>query len=178
MPGVDLVLPDLGWLAERHQDVDGIVLTHGHEDHVGALAYLLRTCERRSTGPPFTLGIARNRLEEANLAKSANLVTVHDGERRSIGPFEVEFIPSPTPYPMASPSPPHRPGRRPAQRRLQARSHACRRPAYRPARIGQISSSEGIRLLLSDSTNAEEPGFTGSERSVGESLRGDLFCEP
>ena len=172
MPGVDLVLPDLGWLAERHQDVDGIVLTHGHEDHVGALAYLLRDVRAPVYGSAFTLGIARNRLEEANLAKSANLVTVHDGERRSIGPFEVEFIPVTHSVPHGFAVAFHT-----AQGvvlhsgdfKLDLTPVDGRRTDL--ARIGQISSSEGIRLLLSDSTNAEEPGFTGSERSVGESLR-------
>jgi ribonuclease J len=172
MPGVDLVLPDLGWLAERSSDVDGIVLTHGHEDHVGALAYLLRDVRAPVYGSAFTLGIARNRLEEANLAKSANLVTVHDGERRTIGPFEVEFIPVTHSVPHGFAVAFHT-----AQGvvlhsgdfKLDLTPVDGRRTDL--ARIGQLSASEGIRLLLSDSTNAEEPGFTGSERSVGESLR-------
>ena len=173
MPGVDLVLPDLGWLAERRRDVDGIVLTHGHEDHVGALAYLLRDVQAPVYGSAFTLGIARNRLEEANLAKSAKLIPVRDGERRKIGPFDVEFIPVTHSVPNGFAVAFHT-----AQGvvlhsgdfKLDLTPVDGRRTDL--ARIGQIASSEGIRLLLSDSTNAEEPGFTGSERSVGESLRG------
>ena len=93
MPGVDLVLPDFSFLTDRAGDVDGIVLSHGHEDHVGAIAYLLAEMNVPVYGSAFTLGIARNRLDEANLASSAKLIAVSDGERRRIGPFDVEFIP-------------------------------------------------------------------------------------
>src|ERR1017187_8419005 len=89
MPGVDLVLPDFSFVRERAADLDGIVLTHGHEDHVGALAYLLRDVDAPIYGSALTLGFARNRLEEAGLGQKAPLVVVKDGERRKIGPFDV-----------------------------------------------------------------------------------------
>ena len=172
MPGVDLVLPDFGWLFERAHDVDGVVLTHGHEDHVGALTYLLREVPVPIYGSPFTLGIARNRLEEANLASSTKFVPVADGERRRIGPFDVEFIPVTHSVPFGFAVAFHT-----AQGvilhtgdfKLDLNPVDGRRTDL--AKIGQISSTKGIRLLLSDSTNAEEPGYTGSESSVGPSLR-------
>jgi len=68
------------------------VLTHGHEDHVGALAYLMRDIDAPIYGSGLTLGFARNRLDEAGLGQKARLVEVRDGERRKIGPFEIEFI--------------------------------------------------------------------------------------
>jgi ribonuclease J len=172
MPGVDLVLPDFGWLVERAADVDGIVLTHGHEDHVGALAYLLRDVPVPIYGSPFTLGIARNRLEEANLASSTQFMSVADGERRTIGPFDVEFIPVTHSVPYGFALAFHT-----AQGvilhtgdfKLDLNPVDGRRTDL--ARIGQIASTDGIRLLLADSTNAEEPGYTGSESSIGASLR-------
>ncbi len=172
MPGVDLVLPDLSLLRERAADVDGIILTHGHEDHVGAIAYLLREVKAPVYGSAFTLGIARNRLEEAELASSAQLIPVRDGERRTIGPFEVEFIPVTHSVPQGFAAAIHS-----AQGvilhtgdfKLDLMPVDGRRTDL--SRIGQIAATSGIRLLLSDSTNAEEPGYTGSESSVGESLR-------
>ena len=178
MPGVDLVLPDLGWVHERAGDVDGIVLTHGHEDHVGALAYLLAEVDAPVYGSPFTLGIARNRLEEAGLAGRARLEPVSDGETRPIGPFDVEFIPVTHSVAYGFALAFHT-----AQGvilhsgdfKLDLTPVDGRRTDL--ARIGQIAAGDGgIRLLLADSTNAEEPGFTGSERSVGESLR-RIFSE-
>ncbi|MGH9170366.1 MAG: ribonuclease J [Acidimicrobiales bacterium] len=174
MPGVDLVLPDFGWLHARAGDIDGVVLTHGHEDHIGALAYLLRETQGEVPiySAPFTLGLVRNKLEEARAASSAKLVAVADGERRAVGPFEVEFIPVTHSVPFGFAVAFHT-----AQGvvlhsgdfKLDLNPVDGRRTDL--ARIGQISSTEGVRLLLADSTNAEEPGYTGSESSVGETLR-------
>ena len=93
MHGIDLVLPDFTWLRQRADDIVGVVATHGHEDHVGALQYLLRELSFPIYGSAVTLGLARNRIEEAGLLGRTELVTVKDGERRKIGPFDVEFIP-------------------------------------------------------------------------------------
>jgi ribonuclease J len=172
MPGIDLVLPDLAWIAERAKDVDGVVLTHGHEDHIGALGYLLRDVNVPIYGSPFTLGLARNRLDEAGLSAATKFVPVADGERRKIGPFDVEFIPVTHSVPFGFALAFHT-----AQGvilhsgdfKLDLNPVDGRRTDL--ARIGQISSTDGIRLLLADSTNAEEPGYTGSESTVGESLR-------
>ncbi len=171
MPGVDLVLPDLSYLAERRGDIDGIVLSHGHEDHIGAIGYLLREVDAPVYGSAFTLSLARNHLDEASIS-SAGLVAVKDGERRTIGPFDVEFIPVTHSVPNGFATAFHT-----AQGvvlhsgdfKLDLTPVDGRRTDL--ARIGEIASTTGVRLLLSDSTNAEEPGYTGSERSVGESLR-------
>ena len=93
MHGIDLVLPDFTWLRHRGDDIVGVVATHGHEDHVGALQYLLRELSFPIYGSAVTLGLARNRIEEAGLLGKTDLVTVRDGERLMIGPFDVEFIP-------------------------------------------------------------------------------------
>ena len=155
MPGVDLVLPDFTFLRERADDVDGIVLTHGHEDHVGALGYLLRDVDARIYGSALTLGFARNRLDEAGLAQKAALIPVRDGERRRIGPFDVEFIPVTHSVPNGFAIAFHT-----AQGvvlhtgdfKLDLNPVDDRRTDL--SRIGQIAATEGVRLLLSDSTNA------------------------
>jgi ribonuclease J len=86
MPGVDLVLPDFTFLRENADRIEGCVLTHGHEDHVGALSYLLRDLSFPIFGSALTLGLARSRIEEGGLLGRTELVTVRDGERRRIGP--------------------------------------------------------------------------------------------
>ena len=93
MYGVDLILPDFRWLIERRDRVDAIVLTHGHEDHTGSLRYLVKDVNVPIYGSPLTLGFARHRLTEAKVAHDLTFIEVADGERRRIGPFEVEFIP-------------------------------------------------------------------------------------
>ena len=93
MPGVDLVLPEFTYLRERADRVDGIVLTHGHEDHTGGLAYLLRDLQAPIYGSELTVGLARHRVEEAGLGHRTDFIAVGDGERRRIGPCDVEFIP-------------------------------------------------------------------------------------
>ena len=93
MPGVDLVLPDFTYLRENADRVDGVILTHGHEDHTGGLAFLLRDLPLDVYGSELTLGLARNRVDEAGMASRVNWIPVRDGERRRIGPCDVEFIP-------------------------------------------------------------------------------------
>ena len=93
MPGVDLVLPDFTYLRENADRVEGVVLTHAHEDHAGGLAFLLRDVSVPIYGSPLSLGLARNRIEEAGMLGRTELIPVHDGERRRIGPFDCEFIP-------------------------------------------------------------------------------------
>jgi ribonuclease J len=168
MPGVDLVLPDFTYLRENAERVDAVVLTHGHEDHTGGLAYLLRELEVPIYGSEISLGLARNRIEEAGLSGRARYVAVSDGDRRTIGPCEVEFIPVTHSVPCSFAVAFHT-----AQGvilhsgdfKLDLEPVDGRRTDL--ARIGALASGPGIRLLLSDSTNAEEPGFTPSESTVG-----------
>ena len=170
MPGVDLVLPDFSYLRAHASRVVGIVLTHGHEDHTGALGFLLREVPVPVYGSALTLGLARSRIEEAGVS-GANLVAVQDGERRQIGPFDVEFIPVTHSVPNGFALAFHTPQGvilHSGDFKLDLTPVDGRRTDL--ARIGELGSTPGIRLLLSDSTNAEEPGHTTSERSVGETF--------
>ena len=177
MHGIDLVLPDFTWLRENADRVVGCVATHGHEDHVGALQYLLRELSFPIYGSAVTLGLARNRIEEAGLMGRTELVVVKDGERRMIGPFDVEFIPVTHSVPHAHAIVLHTPQGvivHSGDFKLDLTPVDDRRTDL--ARLGAISSTEGVRLLLADSTNSEECGHAPSEKSVGAVLR-QLFAE-
>jgi ribonuclease J len=179
MPGIDLVLPDLSYLRERKDRVDAVVLTHGHEDHTGGLAYLLRDLSTDVLGSALTLGLARNRIEEAGLLDRARFVEVRDGERRQVGPFEIEFIPVTHSVPNGFATAFHTPQGvilHSGDFKLDLTPVDGRRTDL--ARIGSLADNPGIRLLLSDSTNAEEPGFTDSEMSVGATLRRVFSARP
>jgi ribonuclease J len=177
MHGIDLVLPDFTYLRANADRIEGCVVTHGHEDHVGALQYLLRDLSFPIWGSAVALGLARNRIEEAGLLGRTDLIVVRDGERRRIGPFDVEFIPVTHSVPHAHAIALHTPqgvvlhtgdfklDLTPVDGRLTDLG-----------RIGAIASTEGIRLLMADSTNAEEHGHAPSETSVGSVLR-QLFME-
>lgn len=176
MLGVDLVLPDFGWLLERADDIEGCIVTHGHEDHHGALAYLLRDLSFPIIGSPLTLGFASNRIEEAGLMDRTELIPVADNERRRFGPFDCEFIPVTHSVPQGFATAFHTPqgtilhtgdwklDLTPVDGRLTDLGV-----------MGAIAQNEGVRLLLSDSTNADQCGHSRSERSVGKVLS-DLFA--
>ena len=171
MPGVDLVLPDFTYLREHADRVEAVVLTHGHEDHVGGLAYLLRDLEVPIYGSELSLGLAGNRIDEAGLAGRARYVVVADGERRAVGPCEVEFIPVTHSVPCGFALAFHTPQGvvlHSGDFKLDLEPVDGRRTDL--ARIGAIASGEGVALLLADSTNAEEPGFTPSESTVGTTM--------
>jgi ribonuclease J len=176
MPGVDLVLPNLAYLTERAHLVDGIVLTHGHEDHTGGLAFLLRDLAAPIYGSELTVGLASNRIREAGLLERTELVTVTDGERRRVGAVDVEFIPVTHSVPCAHALAFHTPQGvilHSGDFKLDLHPVDGRRTDL--ARFGALAADPGIALLLSDSTNAEESGFTASESAVGETLR-QLFA--
>lgn len=175
MLGIDLVLPDFTYLRQNADRIVGCIATHGHEDHVGGLSYLLRELSFPIFGSALTLGLARNRIEEAGLLDRTEFIAVADGERRQIGPFDVEFIPVTHSVPHGLATAFHTPqgvilhtgdfklDLTPVDGRLTDL-----------ARIGAIASGGGIRLLLSDSTNADERGHAASETTVGGVLY-DLF---
>ncbi|MDP8936318.1 MAG: ribonuclease J, partial [Actinomycetota bacterium] len=177
MPGVDLVLPDFTYLRDNADRIEACILTHGHEDHAGGLSFLLRDLSFPIYGSALTLGLARNRIDEAGLLKRTELITVADGERRRIGPFDCEFIPVTHSVPHGFATAFHTPqgvilhsgdfklDLTPVDGRITDLS-----------RIGALGHDPGVRLLLADSTNAEEPGHTRSESSVGKVLR-ELFRE-
>ena len=175
MLGIDLVLPDFTWLRQNAARIDGCIATHGHEDHVGGLSFLLRELSFPVYGSALTLGLARHRIEEAGVLEHTELIPVRDGERRRIGAFDVEFLPVTHSVPHGFATAFHTPqgtilhsgdwklDLTPVDGRLTDLG-----------RVGAIASEPGIRLLLADSTNAEEPGHTASESSVGKVLA-DLF---
>jgi len=175
MPGIDLVLPDFTYLRDNADRIEGAVLTHGHEDHVGALSYLLRELSFPLFGSELTLGLASSRIEEGGLLERTSLNAVADGERRQIGPFDVEFIPVahsvPCGFALAIRTPQgvvlHSGDWKIDLSPVDNRTTDL-------GRIGAIARTEGVRLLLADSTNAEEEGYAKSEREVGRVLR-DLF---
>ncbi|MEO9224044.1 MAG: ribonuclease J [Acidimicrobiales bacterium] len=175
MLGIDLVLPDFTWLLENRDRVIGCVATHGHEDHVGGLTFLLRDLSFPIYGSALTLGLARHRVEEAGLGDRAEWITVKDHERRKIGPFTCEFIPVAHSVPHGFATAIHTPqgtilhtgdfkiDLTPVDGRLTDLGA-----------MGAIAHDEGIRLLLADSTNAEEAGHSRSETSIGRVLH-ELF---
>ena len=176
MPGVDLVLPDFTWLRENADRIEGCILTHGHEDHVGALSFLLRELSFPLYGSALTLGLARSRIEEAGLLDRTELIPVADNERRDIGPFDVEFLPVTHSVPHGFATAFHTPQGvilHSGDWKLDLTPVDGRVTDL--GRIGAIAVEEEVRLLLSDSTNAEEEGDSRSERSVGEVLR-QLFA--
>jgi ribonuclease J len=177
MHGIDLVLPDFTWLRENADRVVACVATHGHEDHVGGLQFLLRELSFPIYGSAVTLGLARNRIEEAGLLGRTELIVVKDNERRMIGPFDVEFIPVTHSVPHAFAIALHTPQGvviHSGDFKLDLTPVDGRRTDL--ARLGELACSDGVRLLMSDSTNAEECGHAPSESSVGRVLR-QLFNE-
>jgi len=177
MHGIDLVLPDFTYLRENADRIVAVVATHGHEDHVGAIQYLLRELSFPVYGSAVALGLARNRIEEAGLMGRTELIAVQDGERLMIGPFDVEFIPVTHSVPHAHAIALHTPQGvvlHSGDFKIDLTPVDGRRTDL--SRLGQIAATEGVRLLMSDSTNAEEHGHSPSESGVGAVLR-SVFAE-
>jgi ribonuclease J len=164
--GVDLVIPDITYLKQNRQHVRAIVLTHGHEDHIGALPYILRELNVPIYGSRFTLALVKKRLEEAGLLQSATLRQATPGRLVEIGPFEIEFIPV-------------------THSTIDCVALAIRTPLGVIMHTGDFKvdqtpvdnipfdlhtfakyGNEGVLALFSDSTNVERPGFTPSERTI------------
>jgi ribonuclease J len=164
--GVDLVIPDISYLKHHRSHVRAIVLTHGHEDHIGALPYILRDLNVPVYGTRFTLALAKKRLEEAGLLESTTLREVLPGRLIEIGPFEIEFIAV-------------------THSTIDCVALAIRTPIGIIIHTGDFKidqtpvdswsfdlhafaryGHEGVLALFSDSTNVERPGFTPSERAI------------
>lgn len=170
-PGIDLVLPDFDYLRERAQDIEGIVLTHGHEDHVGALPYVLRELgsDIPVYGGALTTAMARSKLDEHRLREAA-AEDLADGELLDLGPFEVELI--------------HMTHSIPDARAVALRTELGtvlitgdykfdQTPVDgRPADVARLAElgQEGLLLLCGDSTNGDRPGWSASESGVGPRL--------
>jgi ribonuclease J len=171
MLGIDLVIPDIAAIAERRDEIAGIVLTHGHEDHIGAIPFLIEKLGFPSIyGSPLTLGLLANKLEEHLLKSKVECRSVKVREPINIGPFEVEFF-------------------RAAHSIVDGCGLAIRTPAglivhtgdfkldptpvdNQPTDLGRLAAygEEGVLLLLADSTNVENTGQTLSERTVGDAF--------
>ncbi len=170
MLGIDLVLPDFTYVVQNKDKLLGILITHGHEDHVGALPYLLKQVEAPVYGTRLTLALISSKLGEHGLQGKVSLNEVSPGKRLGLGPFEVEFlevahsIPDAVGLGIRTPvgTVVHTGDFKLDQTPIDGRATAMQRFA----KLGR----EGVLLLLSDSTNADLAGFTGPESSVGQRL--------
>jgi ribonuclease J len=174
MLGVDLVLPDVTYLQERKEKVLGFLLTHGHEDHVGALPYILPKVSAPIYGSRLTLGFIKNKLREHKLVEQADLREIKAGDVVELGPFKAEFIhvahsiPDTTALAIETP----------VGMVIHSGDFKMDQTPVdgRPTDMARLShfGDRGVMLLMSDSTNAERDGFTPSERTIGEAFQ-ELF---
>ena len=170
MLGVDYVIPDMTYIKENKSKILGIVLTHAHEDHIGALPYLLKIINAPIFGTPFTLGVVRHKLEEEGFLSSAVLHEISPREKLKLGDFELEFI-------RVSHSAADGVGIA-IKTRLGLIVHTGDFKISHSSIGGMITDvnkfaqcgAEGVLALLSDSTNVEKEGYTISEQEVGETL--------
>jgi ribonuclease J len=172
MHGIDLVLPDFSYLRDRADDIEAIVLTHGHEDHVGALPYVLREIGTPPViyGGLLTIGMVRSKLDEHKLGESTPLQELPPGEKVKHGPFELELIH------LAHSIPDMRGvliGTEVGKVLMTGDYKFDQTPVDgRPADVSRLAQlgQEGLLLLCGDSTNADRPGVAPSESSVGPAL--------
>ena len=170
MPGIDLVIPDVSYLEANADKIRGMVLTHGHEDHIGAIPYVLRHINMPIYGTKLTLGIIKNKLEEHDLPIVPELVCIKSGDTVKLGSMSVEFIhvnhsiadacclAITTPLGVIIHSGDFKLDVTPIDGEMMD-----------IARLGEIGR-KGTLLLMCESTNAERPGHTPSEKKVGKSL--------
>lgn len=170
MLGIDLVIPDITYLLENRKKIRGIVITHGHEDHIGALPYVLPQLNVPVYSTRLTRGLIQVKLKERKLSKEADLREVATGEEFTLGKFKIEFFPVCHSIPDAAGLIIHTP--------VGIVVHSGDfKLDYTPvsgkptdlSRLAQLGA-QGVLLLLSDSTYAELPGYTISEKVVGETL--------
>lgn len=170
MLGIDYVIPDMNYIKQKKPDILGVVLTHAHEDHIGALPYLLREMNVPIYGTPFTLGVVRKKLEEHGLLSPVLLHEISPREKLELGPFELEFI-------------------RVCHSAVDGVGIAIKTPLGIVVHTGDFKIShtsvdgmitdvnkfaqygeKGVLALLSDSTNVEREGYTISDQEVGDTL--------
>lgn len=167
MLGIDIVIPDVSYLLENRDLVHGIVLTHGHEDHIGALPYVLRHLNIPVYGTRLTLGLLEGKLKEQNIFGDVSLNTVKPRDTVQVGPFKVEFIRVSHSIPDAVALAIHTP--------IGVVMHTGDFKFDLTPVDGQVTDfhrlaqlgEKGVLVLMSDSTNAERPGYTMSEKVVG-----------
>lgn len=170
MPGIDLVIPDITYLEANKDRIRGILLTHGHEDHIGAVPYVLRTINPPIYGTPLTLGIIKNKLEEHSLPWKPDLRTVKAGSRVRLGAIEAEFIHVNHSIADACAIALHTPlGTLIHTGDFKLDTTPIDGDMMDIVRLGELGR-EGVLMLMCESTNAERPGHTPSEKKVGASL--------
>ncbi len=170
MLGIDMVIPDFSYVLARREKVQALILTHGHEDHIGAVPFLLRELELPIYGTAMTLALLREKLKEHNLLAQARLHLIEPREKLTLGPFTFDFI-------------------RVTHSIVDGVGFALNTPVGvfmhsgdfkidATPTAGEVTDlncfaaygNQGVLALLSDSTNAERPGFTLSERQIGHTL--------
>lgn len=165
--GIDVVIPDFTYVIKNQDRLRGIVLTHGHEDHIGALPYLLKEINVPVYGTNLTLGLVQNKLKEHNLLSGCKLNRVHPGDIVKFGPIAVEFIRSNHSIADAVALAIHTPlGVLIHTGDFKIDSTPIDGEMIDLTRLGELGR-RGVLALMSDSTNAERPGFTMSEKLVG-----------
>jgi ribonuclease J len=170
MLGVDFVIPNIDYIRQNRAKLAAIILTHGHEDHIGALPYLVKEINVPVFGTPFTLGLVRHKLEELDLISSSDLHEIFPDEKLRLGPFELEFI-------------------RVSHSVVDGVGMAIKTPCGLLVHTGDYKighgavdgmttdlnkfagcGEKGVLALLSDSTNVEKEGYTISDKEIGEAL--------
>ena len=170
MPGIDIVIPDFTYVIKNADKIKGLVVTHGHEDHIGAIPYLLKECNFPIYGTALTLGLVEGKLREHKLLDRANLNTIKPGDKVKFGKFTVEFIHVNHSIPDAVAVAVETPVGTVVQTGdFKIDTTPIDGDVIDLARFAELGK-KGVLALLSDSTNAERPGFTPSERIVGESF--------
>lgn len=170
MPGIDFVIPDFSYLTKHKDKVRAVVLTHGHEDHIGALPFFLSEINVPVYGTNLTLGIVQNKLKEHNLLSKVKLNRISAGDVIKIGCFTFEAIRSnhsiadAVAYAIKTPV-----GTIVHTGDFKIDTTPIEGRMIDLARLGELGN-EGVLALMSDSTNVERPGYTMSERTVGSSL--------
>ncbi len=170
MPGIDLVIPDFTYLEKNHEKIRGVVLTHGHEDHIGALPYLLKKLDVPVYGTRLTLGLVENKLREHGLLERSKLNVVKAGQMVNFGTIQVEFIHVNHSIPDAVGFGIHTPaGTIVMTGDFKIDTTPIEGEMIDLGRFAELGR-KGVLALMSDSTNSERPGYTASERTVGGSF--------
>jgi ribonuclease J len=169
LPGIDLVIPDYNYLLENRNMVKAFVVTHGHEDHIGGLPYILNDLPVPVYGGKLTLGLIKSKLEEHNI-NGINLAEVKNRDMVQIGPFKVEFIRVSHSIPDSFALAIHTPaGIIVHTGDFKLDMSPVDNQFMDLARFSELGE-QGVLLMMADSTNVERPGFTASEKVVGQTL--------
>lgn len=170
MPGIDVVIPDFTYVLKNKDKIRGLVVTHGHEDHIGAIPYLLKSFNVPVYATPLTIGLISNKLKEHRLLSSAKLIEARPRDVIQLGCFSVEFIhvnhsiPDAVALAIKTPA-----GTVVQTGDFKIDTTPIDGDMIDLARFAELGK-QGVLALLSDSTNAERPGYTQSERIVGDSF--------